>query len=67
MITVFFCCFLQIVSCLWPEGEALLRSLWVFEGAQQLVDTVEAFAQELTGDPGKENAVRHFIDAVLGK
>lgn len=67
LITVFFCCFLQIISCLWPAGEDLIRSLWVFEDVRRMIASAEVFAQELAGNEGGANATGHFLYALLGK
>ena len=57
--------FMQAVAYFWPEGMALIRNLLPMRDAEQTIQAVEVFSQELGSGFSVLDAARNFCTTLL--
>ena len=65
LTTLFFICFLWMVTSFWPEGKALMKLLLLPGDPDTTLQAAEVFAAELESGFPLTDAARNFCDAVL--
>jgi len=65
MTVGFLCLFLLLVTLFWPEGNAVLRTIFVPGNPDTTLESAETFAQDILGGMSFRNAVTAFCHTVL--